>query len=459
MSDIQNRRAQKKAETHELIRAVAQSLFAERGFDDVTIADIARAADVAVQTVFNHFADARKSSSSTGARRGSQGPADGRAVAGSPRGAADGAARYLVDLVGHRVGSRGEAERQRYLATLEASDALVHPGARTGPRDREPPGRGAARGLARRGRAVRRRRPRLSSPPPSGWPTIRVIIIDRRVSDPTGTDPQAMAADLCALTDAVLRQLETSLPSVALAAAARRRRAPPRPPVPARRVARPAGRASTDGGRRHERQQDLVDDALDLLGVHRAVPGGRVALPPERLEHRAEQRQPVRVDRLAARRGPGAELGDRSGERLHQRLRRGPAAAPPRAGRRRRGWPRPAPRGRAAWSSARPGRSRSPRSEPVSSGDGDQGEPADGVPGERGHRRPAPVDAGLAGARPGGDAVAVEPAPALLGQDVDRDREQLLGQLGAQRPPGCRSAGSVPSHVHRDILAVVESPQ
>src|SRR5947209_13903850 len=55
VSDIQNRRAQKKAETHDLIRAVAQNLFAERGFDDVTIADIARACDVAVQTVFNHF--------------------------------------------------------------------------------------------------------------------------------------------------------------------------------------------------------------------------------------------------------------------------------------------------------------------------------------------------------------------------------------------------------------------
>ena len=39
----------------EHVRTVAQQLFAERGFEAVTIADIARQADVAVQTVFNHF--------------------------------------------------------------------------------------------------------------------------------------------------------------------------------------------------------------------------------------------------------------------------------------------------------------------------------------------------------------------------------------------------------------------
>ena len=56
VGDLMDRRARKKAQTRELIRTVAQRLFAERGFDAVTIADIAREADVAVQTVFNHFA-------------------------------------------------------------------------------------------------------------------------------------------------------------------------------------------------------------------------------------------------------------------------------------------------------------------------------------------------------------------------------------------------------------------
>jgi AcrR family transcriptional regulator len=45
------RKAQRRAE----VRAAAQRLFDERGFDRVTIADVAAAADVAVQTVFNHF--------------------------------------------------------------------------------------------------------------------------------------------------------------------------------------------------------------------------------------------------------------------------------------------------------------------------------------------------------------------------------------------------------------------
>lgn len=51
-----DRRAQKKAQTRELVRTTAHRLFASRGFDQVTIADIAREAEVAVQTVFNHFA-------------------------------------------------------------------------------------------------------------------------------------------------------------------------------------------------------------------------------------------------------------------------------------------------------------------------------------------------------------------------------------------------------------------
>ncbi|WP_299954844.1 TetR/AcrR family transcriptional regulator [uncultured Modestobacter sp.] len=49
------RRERRKAQTRAEVRETAQRLFAERGFDAVTIADVAAAADVAVQTVFNHF--------------------------------------------------------------------------------------------------------------------------------------------------------------------------------------------------------------------------------------------------------------------------------------------------------------------------------------------------------------------------------------------------------------------
>ncbi|HEV7870889.1 MAG TPA: TetR family transcriptional regulator [Modestobacter sp.] len=53
--DTGARREGRKARTRAEVRKTAQRLFAERGFDAVTIADVAAAADVAVQTVFNHF--------------------------------------------------------------------------------------------------------------------------------------------------------------------------------------------------------------------------------------------------------------------------------------------------------------------------------------------------------------------------------------------------------------------
>ncbi|MFI5709564.1 TetR/AcrR family transcriptional regulator [Kribbella sp. NPDC051620] len=49
------RRERKKQQTRQLISDVATTLFMERGFEHVTVAEVAKAADVAVQTVFNHF--------------------------------------------------------------------------------------------------------------------------------------------------------------------------------------------------------------------------------------------------------------------------------------------------------------------------------------------------------------------------------------------------------------------
>jgi AcrR family transcriptional regulator len=217
VSDLQNRRALKKAHTRETIRAVAQSLFAEQGFDGVTIADVARAADVAVQTVFNHFAT-KEELFFDGRTPWVEGPATAvrsRAAHVEPLTALR---RYLVELVQARVSARGDEDHQRYLSVLQASEAL----------------------MVRERRLVRECEERLAAALAQAWhgqgaladvwtaaqltaatwtATIRVIIIDRRVPDPTGTDPLATATELGGLTDVVLRRLEDSLPPVGLVAA------------------------------------------------------------------------------------------------------------------------------------------------------------------------------------------------------------------------------------------------
>ncbi|WP_328410701.1 TetR/AcrR family transcriptional regulator [Nocardia sp. NBC_00403] len=48
-------RARKKLQTRQQIVETAAALFAERGFDNVTVAEIARAANVSEKTVFNYF--------------------------------------------------------------------------------------------------------------------------------------------------------------------------------------------------------------------------------------------------------------------------------------------------------------------------------------------------------------------------------------------------------------------
>ncbi len=48
-------RERKKQQTRRAIREAAMRLFLERGFDQVSVAEVARAADVSEQTVYNYF--------------------------------------------------------------------------------------------------------------------------------------------------------------------------------------------------------------------------------------------------------------------------------------------------------------------------------------------------------------------------------------------------------------------
>jgi AcrR family transcriptional regulator len=55
MAEQPGRRERKREETRRSIAAAAMKLFIERGFDEVTVAEVAEAADVSINTVFNHF--------------------------------------------------------------------------------------------------------------------------------------------------------------------------------------------------------------------------------------------------------------------------------------------------------------------------------------------------------------------------------------------------------------------
>jgi AcrR family transcriptional regulator len=123
VSDLVDRRARKKAQTREQIRTVAQAMFADRGFDTVTIADVAREADVAVQTVFNHFAT-KEDIFFEGRTPWLDGFADAVRCRRSGVPPLTALRAYHVGLTASLLESMCTEERRSYVATIEASAAL-----------------------------------------------------------------------------------------------------------------------------------------------------------------------------------------------------------------------------------------------------------------------------------------------------------------------------------------------
>jgi AcrR family transcriptional regulator len=124
--DYDRARAERKAQTHADIRRAAQKLFAEQGFDAVTIADIASAASVSAQTVFNHFAT-KEDLFFDGHSCWVDGPAD--AVRSREPGVPPLAALrdHLIEAVWETVYREAAPEGRAFTETIESSPALrVH---------------------------------------------------------------------------------------------------------------------------------------------------------------------------------------------------------------------------------------------------------------------------------------------------------------------------------------------
>jgi AcrR family transcriptional regulator len=124
VGDPSDRRARKKAQTRDHIRRTSQRLFAQRGFEAVTIADVASAADVAVQTVFNHFATKEELffSDRTPWR---EGPAEAVRTRDPDTGPLAALRAHLLFLVEGYMERASTPEHHQLMVTLHASPALL----------------------------------------------------------------------------------------------------------------------------------------------------------------------------------------------------------------------------------------------------------------------------------------------------------------------------------------------
>jgi AcrR family transcriptional regulator len=124
VSDSTDRRAAQKARTRTRILTVARELFAAEGFDPVTVVDIAGAAEVSVQTMFNHFVS--KEELFFADRAGwVEGPAKAVRTRAADVEPTTALRRYLVGTVEDYVRAGADPQFRRMIEVLESTPALL----------------------------------------------------------------------------------------------------------------------------------------------------------------------------------------------------------------------------------------------------------------------------------------------------------------------------------------------
>ncbi|MGY1652003.1 TetR/AcrR family transcriptional regulator [Geodermatophilus sp. SYSU D01119] len=208
----QSLRARKKALTRAHVLATAQRLFAERGFDAVTIADVSAAADVAVQTVFNHFAT-KEELYWSGRAPWVTGPAD--AVRDRPVGVPPLAAlrQHLVESMTGFAERLGEPEGRCTVTALDRSPALQAAERELHHEAERLLAAALEEALAEEPPAGVTTSPRLAARlVASTWLSVsRSLVLTLRDPLPEPADVPALVEEVRALTDRLLSRLEADL--------------------------------------------------------------------------------------------------------------------------------------------------------------------------------------------------------------------------------------------------------
>jgi len=215
VGELKDRRARKKAQTRESIRTVAHRMFGARGFDAVTIADVAREADVAVQTVFNHFATKEelffdgRADWVDGAARAVRERAPGVPPLSALR-------EHLTASVTEYLHWLRDPAHRAVIATLEASPALSAYERELHHECVRRLSEALSEALAADTAQARGTEAQLMAPLTAAvWmAAIRALVVEQRSRLTESVDDAAMTAAVAALTEQVLTRFEEMAPRV-----------------------------------------------------------------------------------------------------------------------------------------------------------------------------------------------------------------------------------------------------